>query len=284
MALVKIRNDADDGWIEVGGRLDITQSDTAPATTFPGMLWLDTDAAGGLTVIADADNDTKVQCEESADEDIIRFDVAGTENVFMQYGNIYLSGNDQYLAGKETGAAYSEIIGVNASNQIEIAGDGDAIVSPCSSMQLTAQPSFTVGMTGNTSIAATATYYTIDFDDDSSAGYHDTGSDFNTGNHQFTAPVDGVYSFCLWIRLVTYDTAANYYNLRIVTSNKTYYSIWDAQMWKATDDTNVTLQIHISTYMDASDVCYAQVYQNTGTVQSAVSGPNYSFFSGHLLG
>jgi len=80
MALVKVRNDADDGWIEVGGRLDITQSDTAPATTFPGMLWLDTDATGaGSARIQDADGDTSVDCEESGDEDIIRFDVAGSE-------------------------------------------------------------------------------------------------------------------------------------------------------------------------------------------------------------
>ncbi len=31
--------------------------------------------------LADADNDTKIQVEESPDEDIIRFDLAGTENM-----------------------------------------------------------------------------------------------------------------------------------------------------------------------------------------------------------
>jgi len=35
------------------------------------------------TIIKDADNDTKVQVEESADEDIIRFDVAGTEKMTL---------------------------------------------------------------------------------------------------------------------------------------------------------------------------------------------------------
>ena len=35
------------------------------------------------TLIADADNDTKVQVEESPDEDIIRFDVGGTENMVL---------------------------------------------------------------------------------------------------------------------------------------------------------------------------------------------------------
>jgi hypothetical protein len=43
MALVKVRNAANDGWIDIGGQVSITQQDAAPATTYPGMLWLDTD-------------------------------------------------------------------------------------------------------------------------------------------------------------------------------------------------------------------------------------------------
>ena len=35
------------------------------------------------SLIKDADNDTKVQVEESADEDIIRFDIAGTEKMTL---------------------------------------------------------------------------------------------------------------------------------------------------------------------------------------------------------
>lgn len=36
---------------------------------------------GIATLISDANNDTKIQVEESADEDIIRFDIAGTERM-----------------------------------------------------------------------------------------------------------------------------------------------------------------------------------------------------------
>ena len=36
-----------------------------------------------VTSISDADNDTKIQVEESADEDIIRFDTAGAERVVI---------------------------------------------------------------------------------------------------------------------------------------------------------------------------------------------------------
>lgn len=39
---------------------------------------------GAFTVLEDADADTKIQVEESADEDVIRFDVAGTEQLRIQ--------------------------------------------------------------------------------------------------------------------------------------------------------------------------------------------------------
>ena len=44
--------------------------------------------ASTLTDLADADNDTKIQVEESTDEDIIRFDMAGTEFFRMDHGKL----------------------------------------------------------------------------------------------------------------------------------------------------------------------------------------------------
>ncbi len=45
-------------------------------------------AAGNIDVISDADNDTKIQVEESADDDIIRFDAGGTEYFRMDAGRL----------------------------------------------------------------------------------------------------------------------------------------------------------------------------------------------------
>ena len=58
---------------------------------------------------ADADNDTKIQVEESADEDIIRFDLAGTEFARME-GNIFHIGGSNLLVGQNAGL-------VNAGNR-----------------------------------------------------------------------------------------------------------------------------------------------------------------------
>ncbi|MCB0837986.1 MAG: hypothetical protein KDD99_15040, partial [Bacteroidetes bacterium] len=44
----------------------------------------------GVDMIQDADNDTKIQLEESADEDKIRFDLGGTEYFVMENGRIHV--------------------------------------------------------------------------------------------------------------------------------------------------------------------------------------------------
>ena len=63
MGVLKIRNNADDGWIELGGIGTVYQSDSEPATPHAGQLWLDTDdsllASGALihieTIVASGD-------------------------------------------------------------------------------------------------------------------------------------------------------------------------------------------------------------------------------------
>jgi hypothetical protein len=80
MALVKIRNANDDGWIDIGGGVTIVQQDAEPAATYPGQLWLDTDGDPSIgNKISDLDGDTYVICEESSDEDIVRTYCNGTE-------------------------------------------------------------------------------------------------------------------------------------------------------------------------------------------------------------
>jgi len=55
--------------------------------------------------ILDADNDTKIQVEESADEDKIRYDVAGTEVAVQDAGGIALTTNGGMFRHNQTQAA-----------------------------------------------------------------------------------------------------------------------------------------------------------------------------------
>jgi len=53
------------------------------------MVWTDpTGISGSLDEIVDADNDTKIEVEATADEDTIRFTIAGTEHFKMSAGRL----------------------------------------------------------------------------------------------------------------------------------------------------------------------------------------------------
>ena len=69
---------------------------TADSTQASGVKWAAVSGGGGDEIV-DADGDTKIQVEESADEDIIRFDVAGTEEMQISASGIVINegGNDR---------------------------------------------------------------------------------------------------------------------------------------------------------------------------------------------
>ncbi len=61
----------------------VYDTDTNAFWFYNGTTW--TTIGGGVsTLIADADNDTKVQVEKNPDEDIIRFDLGGSENMVLR--------------------------------------------------------------------------------------------------------------------------------------------------------------------------------------------------------
>ena len=67
--------------------LMIYNTSTKAFNFYNGIAWIAI-TAGNTTELADSDNDTKIQVEESADEDSIRFDIMGSERlVLRQNGN-----------------------------------------------------------------------------------------------------------------------------------------------------------------------------------------------------
>ncbi len=59
---------------------------------------------GAFSTLEDADNDTKVQVEESADEDIIRFDLEGTERWVMVDDRLEAAGGSNIFIGVDAGS------------------------------------------------------------------------------------------------------------------------------------------------------------------------------------
>ena len=67
------------------------------STTATGIDWVN---ASSTALIQDADSDTKIQVEEGADDDTIRFDTAGTERVVITpTGNINLTTANRIISG-----------------------------------------------------------------------------------------------------------------------------------------------------------------------------------------
>lgn len=90
--------------------LSLAISDTAPTSPTQGDLWFESDTGRTYTYydgfwvelgntaqtlstyIVDADTDTKIQVEETSDDDTIRFDVAGTEKMTLDATGLDLTG------------------------------------------------------------------------------------------------------------------------------------------------------------------------------------------------
>jgi len=90
--------------------INLEISDTAPSPASQGDMWFESDTGRTFTYydgawvelgstasitsfLTDADADTRVHVEESADEDVIRFDTAGTEKAFIDGNGLTVSGD-----------------------------------------------------------------------------------------------------------------------------------------------------------------------------------------------
>ena len=105
----------------------------------------------------------------------------------------------------------------------------------------------------------------------------DNNADF-AGN-SFAAPVTGKYQFNCTLYLNNIDTAADYYELRLTTSNKTYFTIISPEF--TGDLVYFSLSRSVLADMDESDTCFIALSQSAGTAQTDITVS--STFSGYLV-
>ena len=99
--------------------------------------------------LKDADEDTKIQVEESSDEDIIRMDIAGTER-------INISATETAIGVTKINHAASTITGTATNGNITITPNGNGVVAVSSAMTVAGNTT----VTGNLTVNGTTT--TID--------------------------------------------------------------------------------------------------------------------------
>ena len=91
---------------------------------------LDFSVSGGTSDnIADSDGDTKIQVEESSDEDIIRFDTGGTQRMLLNASGKLILNNDaeaaegaQFTSVASDTAIYHSVMNTGATQSITISG------------------------------------------------------------------------------------------------------------------------------------------------------------------
>lgn len=145
------------------------------------------------------------------------------------------------------------------------------------------QPSFLAFNSAIDTNIAINTVVTVDFDTE----VFDIGSNFATDT--FTAPVTGKYFLSTTIGLLTMDSAADYYYVKIVTSNREYLSMMDTAHLASDTSANYPNSFSFSCVadMEKGDTAHVIVYQGNGTQQTDIYGNATllgTFFSGYLLG
>ena len=137
------------------------------------------------------------------------------------------------------------------------------------------QPAFSATPSGTQNNIAVDTATTVNY----STEVFDQNDDYNESTFIFTAPVTGKYQLNVDLLLQTLDSAANYYQTQLTTSNRTYYHTVDADFGQ--DNQYFNINVNVLADMDASDTAKVVVYQSGGTAQTDVS--SVSTFTGFLV-
>ena len=194
------------------------------------------------------------------------------------------SGNTQTIniasSASGTGLAAITIGNTNGASSLALrAGTGDITMSGI--VKNSSQPGFLTSLSTSQLNFATSSDVTVLFDSE----IFDNASNFDTGTYTFTAPETGKYLFNVAVRIDNVDTAADYYTLYLITSNRNYrLAIIDPGQFAA-DLVYWHLNGSAIADMDASDTAYIVIRQQAGTAQTdIISATTNSFFSGWMLG
>jgi len=193
---------------------------------------------------------------------------AGTSNSSSIYMSDATSGTGEYAGYiAYSHSANSMSFGTNAGSSMTIDSTG-AVTKP-------KQPAFLVQpSTPQSNFGADGNNDTIAFGTER----FDQGSDF--ASNTFTAPVTGKYQLSANIYLTNIDSAADYYQLTLYTSNRSYYYAFDVSSADS-DPNRFTFQVNVLADMDASDQAFVMILQVNGTAQTDIAVESY--FSGCLV-
>ena len=194
------------------------------------------------------------------------YNSGGGETEYGQIQGIKENATDGDFAGAL--AFYSRANAANPAERMRIDSSG-AVTMPY-------QPAFLAIPTGGQHNFPINAQTTVDFANE----IFDQGNNFSSNT--FTAPVSGRYQFSVMLYANNMDTATDYYQCQLVTSNRTYSQIVSSNRYTA-DLTYYSFAVSILVDMDAGDTASVKIdVPNSGTAQLDLES-TASRFSGYLV-
>ena len=189
--------------------------------------------------------------------------ISGTSGIT----SLYMGDSAQKDKGKIFYHNGSDYMAFNANGGEKLRIDATGAVTMPSQPAFLARPSSTQSdlATGGVTIAMGTEVF-------------DNNADFSSNT--FTAPVAGRYLLSSNLYMGNLDSASQYYQLEIKTSNRIYYDSIGMSGFNA-DVIYYTLQCTVLADMDAGDTAYTYVQIPNGTAQADVF--DISYFSGYLV-
>ena len=248
-------------------------------------------------IVQDTDQDTKIQVEESADEDTIRFDVAGAEVATLTNSALILKGTTPTLTIGDAGAEDAKIvfdgnaqdyhIGLDDTDDDLKIGLGSAlgttphmVFDETGAITKPLQPAFLVCTSSDdANVTGAGTAATVPFGTE----IFDTNGDFASST--FTAPVTGKYFLGAVVRASGIASDNTSGNIQFVTSNRTY-QVLESNPYAMSASGAFQFHGSILADMDAADTCTVvlTVFSGSDVVDIRGGGtPIESYFYGELV-
>ena len=156
---------------------------------------------------------------------------------------------------------------------IQTSGNNAIVVDANGHVTKPLQPAFLVQPTSTQSNFSVGSHEQVIL----SAEKFDNNADF--GSNVFTAPVTGKYQFNANLYLVNIDSASDFYQLRLVSSNRSLSAVFDPDFGQ--DNVYFTMNFTALVDMDVNDTAYLDIRQGSGTAQTDID--NATTFSGYLV-
>ena len=214
-------------------------------------------------------------------------------SVAVVQSNAYFNASDTYkYINTDQAAQYIQVDGTHVFSSA-VSGSADATVTFVESLRINAasivtmplQPAFQANIDNtqaniNGTVKINFATQVFDQGNNFQPGTGDgQGGDTSNKTATFAAPATGKYQLNVSIRLENIDSAAGYYQVSIITSNRNYRYIFDPDFGQ--DNAFFTPSISILADMDTSDTAFVQIQQSGGSAQTDMHPETY--FSGYLV-